>query len=74
MKKVTIILFLAAIGLSYLVGTKQTKNTVPNHYIDTRSQEFHDHFVDMREVANIIDSDCGTMIILKNGEGYYWER
>lgn len=50
------------------------KTDIPDRYMDTKSQEFHDNFVDMREVANIIDTENGTMIILENGEGYYWER
>ena len=50
------------------------KTDIPGRYIDTKSQEFHDNFVDIRKVANIIDTENGTMIILKNGEGYYWER
>lgn len=43
-------------------------------YVDTRSEEFQNNFVDMRKVSDYSTTDTGLYIYLKDGSGYYWER
>lgn len=43
-------------------------------YVDTRSEEFQNNFVDMRKVTDYSATDTGLYIYLKDGSGYYWER
>lgn len=43
-------------------------------YVDTRSEEFQNNFVDMRKVTNYSATNTGLYIYLEDGAGYYWER
>lgn len=79
---------IAAIGIlslgAYLLGTTQAETVteikevekvvevVPNGYINTKSKEFTENYVDMRKVVyfEVVD---GLQLYLENGSGYYWE-
>lgn len=71
---------------AYLLGTTQAKTItvekeiekvveiVPDGYIDMRSNEFYDNFVDMRQVTDFKATGNGLELYLIDGNGYYWER
>lgn len=54
--------------------TKRFIEVIPNGYINTESKEFHDYFVDMREVVDFTASDDGLQLYYEDGSGYWWER
>lgn len=70
---------------SYLVGATQAetitevktvieeKEVVPDGYIDTKSEEFINNYVDMRKVT-YFEVEDGLQLYYENGSGYYWER
>ena len=43
-------------------------------YVDTRSEEFQNNFIDMRKVTDYNATDTGLYIYLEDGSGYYWKR
>lgn len=47
---------------------------IPENYINMESEEFHENFIDMREVVDFSATEKGLAIYLENGEWYYWER
>ena len=47
---------------------------IPDNYINMESEEFHENFIDMREVCDFEATETGLAIYLQNGEWYYWER
>jgi len=69
---------------SYLFGTTQaetiteiktvteTKEVIPDGYIDTNSNEFINNYVNMRKVTyfEVVD---GLQLYYVDGSGYYWE-
>lgn len=73
---------------AYLFGTTQatavaadqtaTKTkiveVIPDGYINTGSDSFHDNYIDMREVVGFTAGDGRLQIYLADGSGYYWER
>lgn len=52
----------------------ETIETIPNGYIDTRSEEFLNNYVDMRQVTDFTASENGLQLYMSDGSGYYWER
>lgn len=32
------------------------------------------HFIDMRKVTDVIQTETGVMLYTSDGSGYYWER
>ena len=69
---------------SYLLGTTQaetvteiktvteTKEVIPDGYIDTNSVDFRENYVDMRKVTyfEVVD---GLQLYYADGSEYYWE-
>lgn len=67
-------------GLNHSRVTENTENAksfievIPNGYINAESKEFHDHFVDMRQVVDFETSGDGLQLYCEDGSGYWWER
>lgn len=71
--------------LAYLLGTTQaktitevqtvteTREVIPDGYIDINSAEFQDNFVDMRTVIDFSATEYGLQLYFDDGTGYYWE-
>ena len=70
MKRCLIVLAIMCIGV-FCVGFARK---IPENYINMESEEFHENFIDMREVVDFKATETGLMIYLENGDGYYWER
>lgn len=78
---VTILLLCA-----YLLGTTQAEiitevqtvkkvvEIVLDGYIDMRTEEFWNNYVDMRNVVDFKTSENGLYLYLNDGNGYYFER
>ena len=47
---------------------------VPDEYIDMRTEEFYNNYIDMRQVTDFETSENGLYLYLEDGNGYYWER
>ena len=47
---------------------------IPRNYIDMKSEEFHENFIDMREVSDFKVTGNELKIYLHNGDVYCWER
>lgn len=85
-KIITTILAIVTIVSSFLLGTTQAKTitevkeiekqitAVPTGYIDTKSNDFYDNYIDMRQVTDFVATDTGLQLYLEDGSGYYWER
>ena len=70
---------------AYLLGTTQaetitevqtvteTKEVIPDGYIDTNSAEFQDNFVNMCTVVGFSATEYGLQLYFEDGTGYYWE-
>lgn len=77
-----IILLLTA----YLLGTTKAETitevkevekiveVVADGYIDMRTEEFYNNYIDMRQVVDFETSENGLYLYLEDGSGYYWER
>lgn len=52
----------------------ETVETIPDGYVDTRSEEFMNNFVDMRQVVDFTASENGLQLYTSDGSGYYWEK
>ena len=52
----------------------ETVETIPDGYIDTRSEEFLNNYVDMRQVTDFTASENGLQLYMSDGSGYYWEK
>ena len=77
-----IILLLTA----YLLGTTKAETitevkevekiveVVADGYIDMRTEEFYNNYIDMRQVVDFETSENGLYLYLEDGNGYYWER
>lgn len=52
----------------------ETVETIPDGYVDTRSEEFLNNYVDMRQVTDFTASENGLQLYMSDGSGYYWER
>lgn len=52
----------------------ETVETIPDGYVDTRSEEFLNNYVDMRQVVDFTASENGLQLYMSDGSGYYWER
>ncbi len=71
---------------AYLLGTSQTKTVieekevekpvevVPDGYINTKSKEFYNNYIDMRQVTGFDVTENGLQLYFSDGNGYYWER
>lgn len=71
---------------AYLLGTTQaetitevqtvteTREIIPDGYVDMDAAVFHDNYVDMRKVVGFESSDDGLQLYFEDGSGYYWER
>lgn len=55
-------------------STKSFIEVIPNGYINAESKEFHDYFVDMRQVVDSETSGDGLQLYYEDGSGYWWER
>lgn len=47
---------------------------VPDGFIDTRSEEFQDNYIDMRLVIDFDVSEYGLQLYCEDGTGYWLER
>ena len=47
---------------------------IPDNYINMESEEFHENFIDMREVSDFCATETRLEIYLNNGDVYIWER
>lgn len=52
----------------------ETVETIPDGYIDTRSEEFLNNYVDMRQVRDFTASESGLQLYISDGSGFYWEK
>ena len=52
----------------------ETVETIPDGYVDTRSEEFLNNYVDMRQVVDFTASENGLQLYMSDGSGYYWEK
>ena len=52
----------------------ETVETIPDGYVDTRSEEFLNSYVDMRQVVDFTASENGLQLYMSDGSGYYWEK
>lgn len=53
--------------------TENIIEVIPDGYINTESEEFFDHYVDMRQVVDFEVSEDGLQLYYGDGSGYYWE-
>ena len=78
MKKKIIIatVFVATTISAYFIGTTQaeTKEVIPDGYINTNSEEFQNDYINMNDVVDFKATDSGLMLYTSDGSGYYWER
>ena len=84
MKKKIIVatLFIATTISAYFVGTTQTETetvtetleVIPDGYINTKSEEFQNDYINMNDVVDFEATDSGLMLHFSDGTGYYWER
>jgi hypothetical protein len=58
---------------AYLIGTAQV-NVLPDGYIDSTSEDFHNNYVDMRNVTDFETDGNGLQLYCNDGSGYYFER
>lgn len=88
-KSIKIIGIIATMGImlvgAYLLGTTQaetitevqtvteTREVIPDGYIDINSAEFQDNFVNMRTVVDFLATEYGLQLYFEDGTGYYWE-
>ena len=54
--------------------TEKLVEVVPDGYIDTRSAEFHENFIDIRTVIDFDVNEDGLQLYFMDGTGYWWER
>ena len=47
---------------------------IPDGYIDTKSDDFYNNFIDMRDVADFVVNGDSLQLYLYDGNYYYWER
>ncbi|MDR1772413.1 MAG: hypothetical protein LBS02_17535 [Hungatella sp.] len=67
---------------AYLLGTTQADTltlekvveAVPDGYIDSTSEEFHNNYVDMRTITDFETDGNGLQLYCNDGSGYYWEK
>lgn len=61
---------------AYLAGTAKAyeTNVIPDTYIDTKSTEFVDNYIDMRNVCGFSVNENGLQLYFNDGTGYYWEK
>lgn len=71
---------------AYLLGTTQADTVtvtkeiikeveaVPAGYIDTFCDDFHDNYVDMRQVTDFVVNDGNLHLYFEDGSGFYWKR
>ena len=52
----------------------ETVETIPDGCIDTKSEEFLNNYVDMRQVVDFITSESGLQLYMSDGSGFYWEK
>ena len=87
-KSIKVIGIIATMGImlvcAYLLGTTQaetitevqtvteTREVIPDGYIDTKSKEFQENYVDMRKVV-YFEVGNGLQLYYEDGNGYYWE-
>lgn len=45
-----------------------------DNYIDTRSEEYFNNYIDMRTVIDFEATEHGLQLYTVDGNGYYWER
>lgn len=88
-KSIKIIGIIATMGImlvcAYLLGTTQaetitevqtvteTREVIPDGYIDINSAEFQENFIDMRTVVDFSATEYGLQLYFEDGTGYYWE-
>lgn len=68
---------IAIMGVMLFAGFalgRYSAGSASSAYVDTRSEDFQNNFVDMRKVTDYSATDTGLYIYLENGSGYYWER
>lgn len=81
-KFVIIVLSVAAITVSYMLGTAQAKTvtvtkkveTVPDGYIDTTSYDFKNNYVDMRQVTDYSENEQCLQLNMSDGSSYLYEK
>lgn len=87
-KRIIYVLITAVISsATFLIGTTQTRpqtstagtvkeiiKEIPEGYINTKTQNFINNYIDMREISDFTATETGLTIYLKNGNYYHWER
>lgn len=64
---------------SFLLGANagkqsEIKKVESGRYLDRNSEEFHENFIDMREVIDFESTYTGIILYLESGDGYYWGK
>ena len=54
--------------------TGKIVEVVPDGYIDTRSADFQENYIDMRTVADFDVNEDGLQLYFMDGTGYWIER
>lgn len=52
----------------------RTIKVIPDGYIDMKSEEFLNNYIDMRKVTNFTTNGNGLQLHTSDGSGYYWEK
>lgn len=52
----------------------RTIKVIPDDYIDTKSEEFLNNYIDMRQVTDFTVNENGLQLYTSDGSGYYWEK
>lgn len=81
-KIVTVIIFITTATSAYTIGRSNcdvvtetvTEYTIPDGYINTKSETFINDYVNMNEIIDFETSENGLIIYTSDGSGYYWER
>ena len=75
-KILTIALFVSVAVGFFILGATQAKTVevIPDGYIDTKSDEFFENYIDMRTIVNFESNENGLQLYTNDGNGYYWEK
>lgn len=75
-KTIKIIGIIGAIIISAFIGYfyGSVQKVIDGEFIDMKSEDFYNYYVDMRQVTDFIATDDGLLLYLDDGSGYYLER
>lgn len=52
----------------------QIVNIIPKNYINTESEDFRKHYIDVREINNVASLNTAYVIYLNDGNYYMWMK